>query len=519
MFSALKSLARLFRIARTLAAHDALFPLEQLGVAPVIVSAARFLTRVLRKSGDQKVSGQRPGQRLAAAFEALGPSFIKLGQALSVRSDLMGEEIAADLSALQDNLPPFPGAVAREIIEAELGGPLTDFFSEFDDTPVAAASIAQVHFAVTTDGEAVAVKVLRPDVEARFQQDIDLGLWLARMVERARPALRRLRPVEVVRTFETAVNTEMDLRLEASAASELADNFENDPNFQPPRIDWIRTGRRVLTQERIDGVRIDDVESLNALGAVAGFEPRDILQRSADAFFNQVFRDGFFHADMHPGNMFVSPEGVLRPVDFGIMGRLDRKTRIYLADMLTGFLERDYRRVAEVHFEAGYVPRNKSIDGFTQALRAIGEPILGRPLHEVSIARLLAQLFQVTETYEMETQPQLLLLQKTMLLAEGVGRMLDPNVNMWLLAQPLIESWMWENRGPDARLRDVVGGMVSGLERLPGLMNRAEAAIDALSAEGSRRNGDGAFESGRRPSRWVVQCLILIALGVLLGNM
>ncbi|MFT6579932.1 MAG: ubiquinone biosynthesis protein [Alphaproteobacteria bacterium] len=515
MFSALKSLARLFRIARTLAEHDALFPLERLGVAPVVVTVAKLLARYFSKPD---VEG-RPGQRLAMAFEALGPSFIKLGQALSVRSDLIGEDIAADLSALQDDLPPFSGALSREIIEAELGGPIADFFAEFDDTAIAAASIAQVHFAVTTDGESVAVKVLRPDVEASFQQDIDLGLWLARMLERTRPSLRRLRPVEVVRTFESSVVTEMDLRLEAAAASELAVNFEGDPNFQPPKIDWIRTARRVLTQERIEGVRIDDLDALRAAGAVAGFEPHDVLRNAAEAFFNQVFRDGFFHADMHPGNMFVSYDGMLRPVDFGIMGRLDRKTRIYLADMLTGFLDRDYRRVAEVHFEAGYVPRHKSIDGFTQALRAIGEPILGRPLHEISLARLLAQLFQVTKTYEMETQPQLLLLQKTMLLAEGVGRMLDPEVNMWLLAQPLIENWMWENRGPEARLRDAVGDAMSGLERLPQLVRKAEAAVDALSADHTSRIGGEWSQSRGRPSRWVVQCLILIALIVLVAKM
>ena len=519
MFTALTSLARLFRIARTLAEYDALFPLERLGVAPTLVALARVLARLFAPMVARRDVDGRPGQRLAKAFEALGPSFIKLGQALSVRSDLVGEDIAADLSFLQDNLPPFSGAEARDIIEADLGEPVAHYFSHFEDVPVAAASIAQVHFAVTTDGETVAVKVLRPGVEARFRRDIDLALWLARMVERTRPALRRLRPVDVVRTFEESVNTEMDLRLEAAAASELAENFKDDPHFRTPGVDWIRTARRVLTLERISGVRIDDVEALKQAGAVAGFEPRDILRHAAEAFFNQVFRDGFFHADMHPGNMFVAPDGALRPVDFGIMGRLDRKTRYYLADMLTGFLNRDYRRVAEVHFEAGYVPRHKSVDGFTQAIRAIGEPILGRPLHEISLARLLAQLFQVTETFEMETQPQLLLLQKTMLVAEGVGRMLDPSVNMWLLAEPMIETWMRENRGPEARLRDVVDGAMVRLESLPGLMTRAEAVVVALSDSVARKGAAGMSEFRGRQSRWVVQCLILIALIALVSQM
>ena len=519
MFTALTSLARLFRIARTLAEYDALFPLERLGVAPALVAMVRLLARLPMSNAAPRDVDARPGQRLAKAFEALGPSFIKLGQALSGRSDLVGEDIAADLSALQDNLPPFSGAEARDIIETELGAPVSHYFSHFEDVPVAAASIAQVHFAVTADGETVAVKVLRPGVEARFQRDIDLALWLARMVERTRPALRRLRPMEVVRTFEESVNTEMDLRLEAAAASELADNFKDDPYFKVPNVDWIRTAQRVLTLERISGVRIDDVEALKQVGATAGFELRDILRHAAEAFFNQVFRDGFFHADMHPGNMFVAPDGALCPVDFGIMGRLDRKTRYYLADMLTGFLSRDYRRVAEVHFEAGYVPRDKSVDGFTQAVRAIGEPILGRPLHEISLARLLAQLFQVTETFEMETQPQLLLLQKTMLVAEGVGRMIDPEVNMWLLAQPMIETWMRENRGPEARLRDVVDDTMTRLEDLPRLMTRAEAVVDALSGGVARDGATGRPESRGRQSRWIVQCLILVALIALISQM
>ncbi|MDE0813385.1 MAG: 2-polyprenylphenol 6-hydroxylase [Alphaproteobacteria bacterium] len=519
MFTALTSLARLFHIARTLAEYDALFPLERLGVAPGLLVAARILARTLPRTAAKGDAEGRPGQRLAKAFETLGPSFIKLGQALSVRSDLVGEDIADDLSTLQDNLPPFPGEQARQTIEVELGGPVSDHFAHFEDTPVAAASIAQVHFAVTTNGDPVAVKVLRPGIEARFLRDIDLALWLARLVARTRPALRRLRPVEVVRTFEESVRTEMDLRLEASAAAELAENFEGDPNFKVPRIDWIRTAQRVLTLERIDGVRIDDVDALKVSGDDTGFEPQDILRHATEAFFNQVFRDGFFHADMHPGNMFVTHEGILRPVDFGIMGRLDRRTRYYLADMLTGFLNRDYRRVAEVHFEADYVPRHKSVDGFTQALRAIGEPILGRPLHEISLARLLAHLFQVTETFEMETQPQLLLLQKTMLVAEGIGRKVDPSVNMWLLAQPMIETWMRENRGPEARLRDAVDDTILRLENLPRLITRAETVVDALSSNISRNDGVGSPHSRHSSLRWVVPCLILVALIIILYSM
>ncbi len=506
MFRSISSIARLIGIARTFARHDALFPLEQMHVTPVIVTVAKLLSR-------REVPG-RPGMRLSAALEELGPTFIKLGQALSVRPDLVSQEIADDLSSLQDNLPPFAGAIARATIEEELEAPIDELFGSFDDNPVAAASIAQVHFAVTPDGENVAVKVLRPGIESRFRQDIELFLWLARLLERTRPALRRLRPLEVVRTFEASVNIEMDLRLEAAAASELRDNTEDDVGFRVPKIDWIRTGRRVMTLERIEGIRIDDLAMLEE----ASIAPRDILQRSAESFFNQVFRDGFFHADIHPGNMFVAPDGTLCPVDFGIMGRLDRKTRNYLADMLIGFLDRDYQRVAEVHFEAGYVPARKSVGAFTQAVRSIGEPILGKPLHEISLARLLAQLFQVTETFEMEAQPQLLLLQKTMLVAEGVGRTLDPSVNMWALARPLIEEWVILNRGPEARLRDMVGDTVSKLEQLPQLLGRAEAVAEALSgAQYTDRDRDGGRHG--RESNWVLYGLIAVIVVLLAANM
>ncbi|MBV9017736.1 MAG: 2-polyprenylphenol 6-hydroxylase, partial [Alphaproteobacteria bacterium] len=442
LFRSGRNLARLVRIGLTLARHDALFPLGAIaGAAPVL-----RLTRPLRRNDRGR---GRPGERLAAALTELGPSFIKLGQMLSTRADLLGDEITEDLTQLQDRLPPFPAAQARALIEAEFERPLRELFASFDDAPVAAASIAQVHFAVTTDGVEVAVKVLRPGIARAMARDLELFLWLARLAERTQPALRRLKPVEVVETFAQSVQLEMDLRFEAAAASELAENFAGDTSFRVPRIDWVRTGRTVLTTERIGGIRVDDRAALVA----AGHDVDAILRNAASAFFKQVFRDGFFHADLHPGNMFVDADGALAVVDFGIMGRLDRQTRYYLADMLIGFLSGDYRRVAEVHFEAGYVPRRRSIDAFTQACRSIGEPILGKPLSEISIARLLGQLFHVTEQFDMETQPQLLLLQKTLVQAEAIGRRLDPQANIWVLARPLIETWVRDNRGPEARLQ------------------------------------------------------------------
>jgi len=491
MFQAASNVFRLIAIGRTLARYDALFPLEMLDATRPVAYLARFMGRRRKTDG-------RPGERLARALTELGPTFIKLGQALSVRSDLVGEEVAEDLSRLQDSLPPFPTEEAKAALESDLGAPLKKLFSEFDPTPVAAASIAQVHFAVTLDGREVGVKILRPGVMSRFQKDLQLFYWLAGIAERTMPALRRLKPVAVVETFEDSVTIEMDLRLEAAAASELKENTAADEGFEVPEVDWQRTGRRVLTLERVHGVNIDEVPGLEE----PAFDVDALLETAARMFFLQVFRDGFFHADMHPGNMFVTEDGILKPVDFGIMGRLDRSSRNYLADMLLGFLDRDYDRVADVHFEAGYVPRHKSRDAFKQAVRSIGEPLFDRPLEEISIARLLAQLFQITETFEMETRPELLLLQKSMLVAEGVGRKLNPSVNMWLLARPLIEQWMIENRGPEARLRDTIGDALDILERLPATLGRAEDLASMVVDGGLKLHPHTvAAMRGRRPGQ------------------
>jgi ubiquinone biosynthesis protein len=502
MLRTLRHIGRLFAIARTLARHDALFFIEQGNLAPALARVARLVAK--------KQPGKRPGQRLAAALEALGPSFIKLGQSLATRADLLGESVAADLSALHDRLPPFESKLARKTVEDELGGPLAQFFSSFDDQPVAAASIAQVHFAVTSDGREVAVKILRPNIEDAFQRDLDLLFWIGEQIERTRPDLRRFRPLAVAETLAEWVRVEMDLRLEGAAAAELAENFMGDDDiFRVPRVDWDRTGRRVLTTERVTGIRVDDREALIA----AGHDPTEILANAAAVFFKQVFRDGFFHADQHPGNAFVAPDGAIVAVDFGIMGRLDRKTRFFLADMLLGFLTGDYRKVAEVHFRAGYVPESQSMEMFTQAIRAIAEPILDKPMNEISLAKLLGLMLQVTETFQMETQPQLLLLQKTMLVTEGVGRRLNPDVNMWALARPLIEAWMRDNRGPEARLRETAGDLAGMIERLPSLLVHLEKAARDLAKGGLRLEDETLSElrKGDKFGRALVYPLWIIA--------
>jgi ubiquinone biosynthesis protein len=499
MLRSARNLLRLLVIARTLARHDALAPLQE--VLPEGTPAAAMLVvgRLIARPRPA-AAALRPGERLAAALGELGPAFIKLGQMLSTRSDMLGEQMAADLSRLQDRLPPFPAAEARATIAAELGRPVAELFDSFDDRPVSAASIAQVHFA-TIAAEAgadpgnteVAVKVLRPGIERAFARDLELMLWLAELIERAQPKLRRLRPVKVVQTFAATVRIEMDLRLEAAAASELAANFVGDPTYRVPAVDWRRTGQRVLTQERLAGIRMDDRAALVA----AGHDVDQVLARAAAIFFKQVFRDGYFHGDQHPGNMIVDADSNIGAVDFGIMGRLDRKTRYYLADMLLAFLVRDYRRVAELHIVLGYVPAGQSVEEFAQACRAIGEPIFGRPLADISFARVLGQLFRLAETFDMEVQPQLLLLQKNMLMAEGVSRQLNPALNIWTLAQPLIEQWMRDNRGPEARIGEALGGLARGIERLPAFLADLEKAAAALARDGIGRES----EASRQPDR------------------
>ncbi|MEX2451773.1 MAG: 2-polyprenylphenol 6-hydroxylase [Rhodospirillales bacterium] len=486
MIRALRHVTRLIQIARLLARHDALFLLETLKIAPPVVWLARLMSA--------KNTEGRPGQRLARALGEAGPSFIKLGQALSTRADLLGEEMAADLSDLQDKLPPFSGSEARAAIAAEFGTPPETMFTEFDDAAIAAASIAQVHFATTEEGEAVAVKVLRPGIERAFGRDLDLFLWVAELIEKARPDWRRLKPVESVRTLAHSVEIEMDLRFEAAACAELAENFADDDTFHVPNVDWTRTGKRVMTTTRIAGIPIDDGEALRA----AGHDLDDIIAKSAAAFFKQIFRDGFFHADLHPGNLFVQADGSIAAVDFGIMGRLDRRTRRYLAEMLLGFLSRDYRRAAEVHFEAGWVPGHHSVEAFTQACRSIAEPILDKPQNEISIARLLAHLFQVTETFDMEAQPQLLLLQKTMLVAEGTVRRLNPEANMWMLARPLIEDWMTEYMKPELVLAEEISDLTATMRRLPSLLEGMEKSSRAIAGGGLRLHPD-SVNALRRP--------------------
>jgi len=506
-----------------LARHDALAALES---SRIPLPFARALRRVFRpRLFNRAEAPGRPGEKLARALTDLGPSFIKLGQFLATRADLVGDEVAADLAELQDRLAPFPTAEARRIIATELGRPLDELFTDFAEEPVSAASIAQVHFAVTRPqdaGEApveVAVKILRPGIEAAVERDLALFYWLAEIAERAEPRLRRLKPLEVVALFERTVRVEMDLRMEASACAELGENFAGDPTYRVPEIDWQRTGQRVLTQTRLTGIRMGDRKALLA----AGHDLQAILSSAAAIFFNQVFRDGFFHGDQHPGNMFVCPDGAIGAVDFGIMGRLDRATRFFLADMLLATLARDYRRLAEVHVAAGYLPSGQPLDLFAQALRSVGEPIFGQPLNRISFARLLGQLLKVTDSFDMPVQPQLVLLQKNMLMAEGVSRQIDPNLNIWLLAEPLIARWMRETRGPAARAQQAAKEISGALERLPGSLAALESLLEQAANGGlairAESLGEALRPRGARAWNWplltAVAALAMAALALL----
>ncbi|MEO1200882.1 MAG: 2-polyprenylphenol 6-hydroxylase [Pseudomonadota bacterium] len=438
---------------------------------------ARLLHRLARLIAKPK---QKRG-RLNVALTRLGPNYIKLGQFLATRRDLVGADVAADLETLQDRLPPFSDKIARETIATALGQPVEDLFDEIGPA-IAAASIAQVHQA-RIGNEHVAVKVLRPNIEARFTRDLRVFEGAARLVERVDPRSKRLKPVAVVETLDRSVRIEMDLRMEAAAISEMAENIADDPGFRVPSVDWQRSSKRVLTLEWIDGIPIADVERLKA----AGHDLPHLGQTVIQSFLRHAMRDGYFHADMHPGNLFVDASGDIVAVDFGIMGRLGPKERRFLAEILYGFIRQDYLRAARVHFEAGYVPPQHRPEDFAQALRAIGAPIRDRKARDISMGRLLTQLFEVTELFDMQTRPELLMLQKTMVVVEGVGRRLDSDLDMWTTAEPVVSEWMTSDLGPEAFLRSAAdgAGLIGRLARQgPALIERAERMAQDLSDMG-----------------------------------
>lgn len=461
---------RLWRWARTLARHGALRGIERDPLTPVpvrrLIKIARFGAAVPKTP------------RYADAFEAIGPAAIKLGQALATRPDVIGEAAARDLMRLQDALPPVSFAEVRESIEAALERPWSEVFASIDETPVGAASIAQVHRAVTTDGRQVAVKVLRPGIEQDFARAIDTYEWAAAQAESFGGEIARLRPRQVIATFRQWTMRELDLRREAASASELADDMRAEPDFVVPTIDWSRTSRRVMTLEWIDGIKLGDRDALIA----AGHDPKQIAARLVRAFLRQSIGTGFFHADLHHGNLFVLPDGRIAAIDFGIMGRIDRRARLWLAEIIHGLITGNYARVAEIHFEAGYVPPHHNLAEFTTALRAVGEPMRGLPVKDISVGQMLDGLFAITRDFDMPTQPHLLLLQKTMVMVEGVASTLDPDINMWETAEPYVGEWLRDELGPEAAIAEHLIRLVRTLAGLPDLIRRIEAQFPAPGA-------------------------------------
>jgi len=458
-------LFRLLRWGRTLARHGALRGIERDPLTPAPVRRLARIARLGARVPDQPA--------YADAFEALGPAAIKLGQALATRPDLVGEEAAADLFRLQDALPPAPFPLVRAAIERGLGKPIEALFSHFEEQAVGAASIAQVHRAVTTDGRQVAVKVLRPGIEEEMERAIETYEWAAAQAESLGGELARLRPRLVIATFRQWTLRELDLRREAASASELAEGMEAEPGFVVPAVDWSRTSRRVLTIDWVDGIKLADREGLIA----AGHDPQKLAATIVRAFLRQAIAEGFFHADMHQGNLFSLPDGRIAAIDFGIMGRIDRQARAWLAEILHGLITGNYRRVAEIHFEAGYVPPHHNLAEFTTALRAVGEPIRGLPVKDISIGQMLDGLFAITRAFDMPTQPHLLLLQKTMVMVEGVAQSLDPEINMWETAGPFVGEWLRSELGPEAFIADRLVADVRTLARLPELVRRIEARL------------------------------------------
>ncbi len=516
MISALTNSLRLMRAGYVFAREGVFRELDP-ALLPVPARLGLRVARLIERPGKGGQSG-----RLAAALTQLGPTYVKLGQFLATRPDVVGPAIARELESLQDRMPPFPHAEAVAIVEKAFGQPIGQTYVTFGPS-VAAASIAQVHRAEIRNADGmrtVAVKVLRPGIERRFAIDQDAFAFAARKAEDVSAEARRLRLVETVATLRRSISLEMDLRLEAAALSEMAENTKDDPGFRVPAIDWDRTTKDVLTLEWIDGTHLSNHAALEA----KGLDLKDLARVVTQSFLRHALRDGFFHADMHPGNLFVDDAGCLVAVDFGIMGRLGPKERRFLAEILYGFITRNYRRTAEVHFEAGYVPSHHSIEDFAQAIRAIGEPIHNRAADEISMAKLLTLLFEVTSLFDMRTRPELLLLQKTMVVVEGVSRSLDPKLDMWSTAEPVVREWIERNLGVAGRIEDVGDGLAElgrFAGQVPGLLSRGAVLVQQLDA--ITRNGvvlapETVADIGRAEARrsratatalWVIAALLV----------
>ena len=474
----IKKLFMLFKIGRKLSTSGAISSIYAIYNPPLIIKVL-FYVIGFNLSDKKENINITPGVKLRNALQSMGTTFIKLGQFLATRPDIIGENISHELEKLQDKLPAFNISDAKNILRAELGDENFSQISNLSE-PIAAASIAQVHFANikhSSKNKEVAIKILRPDIERLFNEEIDALMLLAYIVQSLIRKTKRLKLVEVMQLLREITNVEMDLRFEAAAANELYENTKNDVGFKVPKIYWNQTSKKILCLDRIHGFPIREVDKLKSLKIDTKKLAKNIIQH----FLKHAVRDGFFHADMHQGNLFVSEDGEIIPVDFGIMGRLDINNRRYLAEILYGFIKRDYKKVAEIHFLAGLVPKEVSKDDFAQALRSIGEPIFGQTAKNISGSKLLGQLFEVTEKFNMQTQIQLLLLQKTMVVVEGVARKLDPETNIWHTSKPVLESWLQEIKDPINKTSEIFNEASEVIKRLPELPKIMDKANDVMT--------------------------------------
>jgi len=474
---------RLFQIARKLSTSGAVENINQVHEIPTLVNL--FFSFISIGSNTNRFNDQKTsGERLCIALQGMGTTFIKLGQFLATRPDIIGEEISKDLEKLQDKVPAFDLYDAKKIIKKEIGEKQFNNIIEISE-PIAAASIAQVHIAKIKNEnqeKEVAIKILRPDIERLFNEELDALMLFAYIIENTIPKAKRLKLVEVVHLLREITNIEMDLRFEAAAANELYENTEQDHGFNVPKIYWNYTTKKILTLDKVEGISIREHDKLKNLGV----DLKKLAENLIQHFLKQAVRDGFFHGDMHQGNLFVDNKGNIIPVDFGIMGRLDKNNRKFLAEILYGFIKRDYVKVAEVHFQAGLVPQDASKDEFAQALRSVGEPIFGQTIKDISGGNLLAQLFEITEKFNMATQPSLLLLQKNMVVVEGVARKLYPETNIWEVSRPVLENWLKNIKSPKSTIDTALNTSAEIIKRIPDfpdLMDRADYALK-LMAEG-----------------------------------
>ena len=478
----LKRVFKLFQIARKLSTSGAIDTINQVYQIPVTINL--FFSLISFGSKNTRLKNNNPGQNLCEALQGMGTTFIKLGQFLATRPDIIGEEMAKDLETLQDKVPAFELYEAKKVIKKEIGEKQYQNIIQIGE-PIAAASIAQVHFAKIKNEnqeKQVAIKILRPDIEQLFNEELDALMLFAYIVENTISKAKRLKLVEVVHLLREITNIEMDLRFEAAAANELYENTKLDKGFNVPKIYWNYTTKRILTLDKVDGISIREHKKLEEQGVKLKQLAENLIQH----FLKQAVRDGFFHGDMHQGNLFVDTKGNIVPVDFGIMGRLDKNNRKFLAEILYGFIKRDYIKVAEVHFQAGLVPRDVSKEEFAQALRSVGEPIFGQSIKDISGGNLLAQLFEITEKFNMATQPPLLLLQKTMVVVEGVARKLYPETNIWEVSRPVLEDWLKNVKSPKSTFNTAINTSAEIIKRIPDfpqLMDRADYALKMM-AEG-----------------------------------